>query len=223
MSRSLSFPRKRESHRYTKQTCMKTFWHKNKLLIAMLAFGVALTAYLYTPSYTYNENIEEGDSTKTTHQPSSVLDVHNEKTEKSIDKYVQKSATVQNQVVTKSTSTSQNITETQSKTITIENPIPVSLEIPALSYKAADSPLSDGSSVYDFMTVLSRTDGLVFSGKEFGNLGFFVESIGGIVNDKLKGKYWIYYVNGQKAKVGISQYIVQSSDIITWKYENQER
>lgn len=58
-----------------------------------------------------------------------------------------------------------------------------------------------------------------FSGKEYTGLGFFVEEINGVKNSSSANGYWIYYVNGQTAKVGISNYLLKSDDIIKWKYE----
>lgn len=81
-----------------------------------------------------------------------------------------------------------------------------------------------GSTVYDLMKELTRNSDFVFSGKEFsGGLGFFVEEINGIRNNReQKNHYWIYSINGQKAKVGVSTNVVQSNDIITWTYEKAE-
>lgn len=79
-----------------------------------------------------------------------------------------------------------------------------------------------GSSVYEMMKVASDTYGFDFKGKEHSGLGFFAEEIGGVRQDKQKGMYWIYYINGKKAQVGISHYIVQPGDTVTWKYEEME-
>jgi len=58
----------------------------------------------------------------------------------------------------------------------------------------------------------------MFSGKEYSSLGFFVDEINGIKNDPGNGKYWIYYINGQTAQIGISNYKLIQGDIIEWKY-----
>ncbi len=62
----------------------------------------------------------------------------------------------------------------------------------------------------------------IFSGKEYPSLGFFVEEINGIKNDPGSGKYWIYYINGQTAQIGISNYQVKQNDLIEWKYETSK-
>src|SRR3989338_10253018 len=75
------------------------------------------------------------------------------------------------------------------------------------------------TTVYDLMTKLKSKDEISFSGKEYSGMGFFVDEINGVKNDNLFGKYWIYYINGESAQVGISNYIIKRDDLIEWKYE----
>lgn len=75
------------------------------------------------------------------------------------------------------------------------------------------------TSVYDFMSQLSQTQGLKFNAKEFAGMGYFVEEINGTKNNNQAGVYWIFYVNGEASKIGVSQYVLKSNDVITWKYE----
>lgn len=72
------------------------------------------------------------------------------------------------------------------------------------------------STVYELM----KNSQINFKTKTFPGMGEFVEEINGLKNDTQAGKYWIYYVNGESAKLGISTQIVKPNDIITWKYEN---
>ena len=67
-----------------------------------------------------------------------------------------------------------------------------------------------------------REQGLQYDAAEHGSLGAFLSSIGGIENDYKKHMFWIYYVNGQKANIGISNYILTQDDIITWQYEAED-
>ncbi|TAN33391.1 DUF4430 domain-containing protein [Patescibacteria group bacterium] len=78
-----------------------------------------------------------------------------------------------------------------------------------------------GATVYDAMKQLADEKKIFFSGKEYAGMGFFAEEINGLQNGD-GGKYWIYYVNGQQAKVGVSSYLIKSSDIISWVYENEK-
>ncbi len=72
------------------------------------------------------------------------------------------------------------------------------------------------STVYDAI----QKSNLDFKTKTFSGLGEFVEEIGGLKNDKQGGKYWIYFINGETAKLGISTQIVKPNDLIEWKYGN---
>jgi len=67
-----------------------------------------------------------------------------------------------------------------------------------------------------------RDTGLTYDAAEHGSLGAFISAIGGIKNDYKEHMFWIYYVNGQKAHIGISNYILNNDDIITWQYEAEE-
>tara|TARA_Y100000310_G_C20688913_1_gene820929 strand:+ start:1796 stop:2485 length:690 start_codon:yes stop_codon:yes gene_type:complete len=97
--------------------------------------------------------------------------------------------------------------------------IPISLEVEEVTYELHVEP---GSSVHDAMAKAQETSDLNFTGRQFAELGFFVEEINGVKQNPRAGKYWIYYINGRKAEVGISVYIVQENDIISWKYEDEE-
>ncbi|MBK5215473.1 MAG: DUF4430 domain-containing protein [Candidatus Pacebacteria bacterium] len=49
------------------------------------------------------------------------------------------------------------------------------------------------------------------------SLGSFITEINGARGTP--GKYWIYYVNGELASVGVSNYILKDGDIINWSQE----
>lgn len=82
--------------------------------------------------------------------------------------------------------------------------------------------LPAGSSAYDLMAQARQTSDFSFRGQEFPGLGFFIQEINGLEQSPRLGKYWIYYINGKKAEVGISAYTVNSHDIILWNYEDEE-
>lgn len=67
------------------------------------------------------------------------------------------------------------------------------------------------------MNILQKESDFSFKGKEYSSLGYFVEEINR--NKGTPGKYWIYYVNGKEASVGISKYILKNGDIIKWSQE----
>ena len=82
--------------------------------------------------------------------------------------------------------------------------------------------LPEGSSAYDLMVRAQETSDFQFKGREFPGLGFFIQAINGLEQSPRLGKYWIYYINGKKAEVGISAYTVNDHDIISWRYEDEE-
>lgn len=108
---------------------------------------------------------------------------------------------------------------------TQDHVLPISLEIPAvlqIEQQRFDVVVPEGSSAYDLMILAEKQYGLSFSGRKFEGLGFFVDEIQGKKQSQVKGKYWIYYINNKKATVGVSQYIIQPHDIISWHYEDDE-
>jgi len=94
----------------------------------------------------------------------------------------------------------------------------VNLVVEDIEYEMRVAP---GSSAYDVMVQAQETSDLSFKGSEFVGLGFFVEEIKGLRQNPRAGKYWIYYINGEAAKVGISVYRIKTNDVILWKYEKE--
>lgn len=81
---------------------------------------------------------------------------------------------------------------------------------------------TNGDSLYTAMDKLQTNTDFRFGARNFGgSLGYFVEEINGVKNDRTKGKYWVYSINGEKAKIGVSNYILKSNDIILWDYEKE--
>ena len=93
--------------------------------------------------------------------------------------------------------------------------IPVSLVVEGKSYEVKIVP---GSSVYNVLEA-AKEQGFSFKGREFLGMGFFVEEVNGKAESNGQGMYWIYLVNSKKAEVGVSSYIIQPNDVITWSYE----
>ena len=80
----------------------------------------------------------------------------------------------------------------------------------------------ENSSVFDAMKTLEeenlKDSSFSFKYTEHLGLGAFISEINGVEGSP--GKYWIYYINNIKASVGVSKYILQNSDIISWKQES---
>lgn len=100
-----------------------------------------------------------------------------------------------------------------------ENIIEATLVVEDRTYAVS---LPKGSSAYDLMVKAQETSDFQFRGKEFPGLGFFIQEMNGLEQSPRLAKYWIYYINGTKAEVGISAYTVNSHDIISWRYEDEE-
>ena len=97
---------------------------------------------------------------------------------------------------------------------------PTTLTIADEKYTAK---FSSNTTLYRLMQNLSLSSNkpFIFETKDYGSsMGHFVTEINGIKNDPQAGKYWIYHVNSEPGKIGISNYIIKKGDIIEWKYEN---
>lgn len=75
--------------------------------------------------------------------------------------------------------------------------------------------VKEGESVLD---IISRTKKVEIKEYSFGKL---VESIEGIKNGT-NDKYWLFYVNGEEAKVGASDYKLKPTDKVEWKFKTYE-
>lgn len=88
------------------------------------------------------------------------------------------------------------------------------LEINNIKY---ETEITGERSVYELMQKLKTERKINFTEKNYIGMGKFIESINGIKNSG--NENWIYYVNGVKAEVGVSNYKINNGDIVSWKYE----
>ncbi|MCX6755759.1 MAG: DUF4430 domain-containing protein [Candidatus Nomurabacteria bacterium] len=93
----------------------------------------------------------------------------------------------------------------------------VKIEVGDNSYQIMVDP---GSTVYNAMEKLNndKNSGFSFHSKEYSSLGNFVDSINGVPGTP--GKYWLYYLDGKKASMGVSKNKIKSGDVVTWKQES---
>ena len=93
----------------------------------------------------------------------------------------------------------------------------VSLEVLGNKYS---TKVPIGSNVLDVMNTLgkNKNNNFSFHSKDYSSLGSFVDEINGVKGTP--GNYWLYYVNGKKASVGVSKYIIKEGDKIVWKQES---
>lgn len=90
------------------------------------------------------------------------------------------------------------------------------LEIGGASY---EGEIQSGEKVYDFMDRLRDEGKINFKERTYIGMGKFIEEINGIRGDG--ERYWIYYVNGKKATIGVSNYKINPGDVVSWKYEKE--
>jgi len=88
----------------------------------------------------------------------------------------------------------------------------------------SDIQLQVTSTVFDVLKSASEKNNLDLKYKDFGgDLGIFVESIGGVGKDPAGKKWWQYWVNNQYSQVGASGRVVKPGDVILFKFiEGQE-
>lgn len=67
------------------------------------------------------------------------------------------------------------------------------------------------------MQKLSTNGSLTYTSQEYPGLGVFIDSINGQKNSS--DNYWILYVNGTTTPTGASATIINSGDVVEWKYE----
>lgn len=73
-------------------------------------------------------------------------------------------------------------------------------------------------SVYDFMQILAQEGKITFKEKNYAGMGKFITEINNLKNDE---KSWIYYINGIKANLGVSNYQIKKGDVLFWKHEKE--
>lgn len=100
----------------------------------------------------------------------------------------------------------------------VENKISVFFKFIAPDWtKDATLSLGENKTVYDAMAELVKEKIISAEFKHFSGLGFFVQSIDGLAPKD--NRYWIYYLNGKTANMGISLIKLKNNDVITWRYE----
>ena len=108
----------------------------------------------------------------------------------------------------------------------IPSPVPGAVQAEKIQAKMLingveyDAAVKPNSSVYDLMSTLREEKKIDFKNKDYSALGFFIEEINGVRNNP-SGKNWVYYINGQPGKVGVSYYKLKNNDVIEWKYEKK--
>ena len=86
-----------------------------------------------------------------------------------------------------------------------------------------DVEINPGQSVFYLLEKVTTANNIELGYKNYGSdLGALVESINNLKNDFDKDIYWHYWVNGDYAKIGASNYILSDQDIVRWEYTNNQ-
>lgn len=104
--------------------------------------------------------------------------------------------------------------ETSEKISEPDNSLKTVLEVEKERY---ESKIVGVISVYEFMQKLKEEEKINFKEKTYSGMGKFIEEINNIKNNGERN--WIYYVNGEKATIGVSNYKIKNGDTVSWKYE----
>lgn len=76
----------------------------------------------------------------------------------------------------------------------------------------------EGESAFDVVQRLDQeNDSFAFTFDEF-DFGVFITEINGVIADDTK-EFWSFEVNGETSEVGISDYVVQPEDTLSFKIE----
>ena len=105
----------------------------------------------------------------------------------------------------KETIKTKKVSQTAPKALSVDK-IKVSLGVLDKKYEVE---IKENPSVFEVMKDLQNREenNFDFKYKEYPSLGIFIYEINGVKGTP--GLYWIYYVNGKEASVGVSNYILK--------------
>lgn len=96
----------------------------------------------------------------------------------------------------------------------------VTIAGPGISKRCAVQ-MTIAQTAHQLMKLAAEQCRFSYAWENYPSLGVFVTELGGVTSKKSKGKYWIFYVNGTKANVGVSSYQLQPGDLLAWKFEQE--
>ncbi|HEX9721910.1 MAG TPA: DUF4430 domain-containing protein [Candidatus Paceibacterota bacterium] len=91
----------------------------------------------------------------------------------------------------------------------------------AIDYGNGDSQMFPGQEIGAGDSVLSlfEKSGVTLEKRNFPGLGVFIEAINGVHNSN--NYYWQFWVNGEYANIGASEYELRHGDQVLWKRTNE--
>lgn len=109
------------------------------------------------------------------------------------------------------------ISKDSSKNIETNKSTPTA-ELKQTEYKSVAYKGVTGRTVLDLLKSQVNDGTITAVQTKDSSLGEYVESISGVVGGT-DGKYWLFYVNGEPAMVGASEYVTEDGDTIEWRFE----
>lgn len=89
-----------------------------------------------------------------------------------------------------------------------QDPVPLNLSF----------PINANKTVFDVLLAAQRQTCYNFKYVRDPKFGVFVTSICGVSNENTLHNYWMFYVNGERAQVGVSSYQISPNDMIQMRY-----
>lgn len=195
--------------------------HKNKigiLFIAIAIFFFVLTLakiFSQAPENVDTNSESDFESINYTDQEEAREDI-NAKTSKDTDKELD--------IKSEDTEIRENYISddnTENDSDSIESPEMVGDEEFTFSVLGVEEkiPFNQRDSLYEVMNVMRENGLITFKDRSFSGLGSYIYSINNVEENRREGKYWIYYINGKSANVGVSNYVLKNNDEIEWRLE----
>ncbi len=113
----------------------------------------------------------------------------------------------------------ENVCISPSLTVIEAKPVQLMLDFGDGKIETGTLDLSKDTTVYDFLESFTKENDIELKVKDYGGeMGVFVEAIGGIENNMSINKFWQYWVNNNYAQVGPGQQKLKSGDMVEWKF-----
>lgn len=131
------------------------------------------------------------------------------------------------------TSTAKTATKSKSGSVVVSSALPIPTLIPIPTPTLAPRKLAtvkiqnlgdfrvsikDNDTAFTLLIRASQENNFQVSYQNYGDLGSFIDCIGGICGGQ-NNKYWMFYYNDQFSSVGASSQLISENDITTWKFE----
>ncbi|MAF14272.1 MAG: hypothetical protein CMI53_05300 [Parcubacteria group bacterium] len=82
-----------------------------------------------------------------------------------------------------------------------------------------DVVLSKNATMLELLEKVTTDNDLEFRITDYGGgLGALIESINNYSSDARNNRYWHFWVNNVYSDIGASNYILENSDVVEWKY-----